>query len=361
MPLDDPPSPKAWALSSNEILERLNVTSVSGVSSVDVIKRQQDYGKNTYLSPTSVSLWRTAVAELKEPLQLLLVGLVVLFAIWGSVEESATAAIIIVICVGAEIFHEYKTKKTLEKLSESFVSSTLVIRDSSLTLVSVEEIVVGDVVILKPGVRVPADARLMQSSNLVVEESFLTGESVAVVKHANSILSLDEPGRSRSNFVYSSTNVVRGYGVGVVTHVGSSTEYGQLCKASSTEKRTRQKTKSELKKILHRIAGALTVTALALSVALALVSTFVLGIPLHSSVLVAVSIAFATIPEELVFLIKVILVGCCRRLSARSVLVKRLNDAECLAYVDMLITDKTGTVTESSFEVCHSIPPLITM
>ena len=336
------------ALPISRLLSLLATNPTTGLTSSTAATRLEQYGANSTPTRTQ-SFWSVFVEEIKEPLILMLLALGVLYFVWGQLEEAVTVCVIIALCVLLEIAVEWKAKRALALLTHSsHQPPMLTLRSSSLVSVPPAELVPGDVVHLNAGDQVPADGRLLQSTWLTVDESTLTGESVAVAKkETDSGQPAATPLHSRSCMLYAESIVTQGHAVLLVTSTASHTYAGQM----RTTMRNARPPPTPLQKAMKRLAFQLTIAA-ALCCAAVFGLSFLLSSLSYSAIILAtLSLAFASIPEELPILIKVVLAVGGMGMGKRGVLVKSLKTAESLGGVAVLLCDKTGTMTENRMEV----------
>ena len=279
---------------------------------------------------------------------LLLIAIGVLYGIVnnGNLTDSITIVSIVVILVVVEVWNEYRAKKSLNALRKLASPTTTVLRDGQPTEVLTVEVVLGDIVLLKVGGRVPADAILLDSVNLEVDESSLTGESFPVPKDANTRLTVETRPIDQPNLIFAGTVVTKGRGKALVTATGIGTELGKIAgiaKAAKEPKTPLQLGMKQLSKTLVWIAVFFSI--------LIPVLAFLKGMPAEQAILYGLSLSFATIPEEMPIIITMVLGVGAYSLSKKKVIVRRLRAAETLGNTTVIATDKTGTVTENKMHI----------
>lgn len=341
--------PPPWSRSAGSLCQELRVRPAMGLTASEARDRLREYGANrieVLAMPNYLSFF---VKEIYEPTQLLLLCVGGLYVMFGSLEEGATAFIVIFLLVVAEVGTEWRAKRALAALKLSTPRDAVVKREGQLQTIPASDVVPGDIVQLIVGMEVPADVRILQSQFLEVDESKMTGESVPVPKDPFALHPEDAPLFELTNIATAGSLVTKGKGAGLVYQTGLATTLGQILARS-------QKTKDKKTKLqigLKEAAWVLSMAALFASVVGAL-----LGFLKHQRwqdiLLSGLSLAFASIPEELPILIAAVLAVGSQTLSRKNVYVKFLRAAENLGFVDTVLTDKTGTLTENKL-VLHSM------
>ena len=327
----------AAELQAGEVVRRLG-SADSGLSSTEASHRLRDYGPNS-LPAHGVSAWSVLARQLHSPLLLLLF---VTAAVSGAVGDHTDALIIgaiMAMSVGLSFFNEYRSEKAIEELHSTIRHKSSVERDGAPTLLDVAELVPGDVVHLKVGDVVPADLRLLEVYELECDESALTGESQGAEKTADAQPPGDSP-LDLHSCAFMGTVVSEGDGRGVVVRTGSRTALGGIAThLGDTQGETEfQKGLGSFSKMLASVT-----TVLAVSI---FVINLLLGRSLLQSALFSLSIAVGLTPQLLPAIVTVSLATGSRRLAKKRVVVKRLISIEDLGNIQVLCTDKTGTLTQ---------------
>ncbi len=345
----------AWhTLTVQEICSRLGVEIGSGLSAEEANRRLAQFGPNRLHEEKQESFWEVFLEEIREPMILLLLVTGVLYAVWGEWVDTLTIFAVILMVVGIEVFNEYRAERAIAALRKLAGSMVLARRDRQYQEIPTERIVPGDVILLQAGQYIPADARVVKAFGLAVDESSLTGESVPVEKEAEGILAADTPLAERRNLVYAGTRILRGRGIGIVVSTGMTTELGRI--AGWTRKIKPPRT--PLQQTMRELARWMVWLALGLSSLIPLLGWLWGGQSPRQMLLTGLSLAFATIPEELPVLITTMLALGAYRLSRRKAIVKRLKAAETLGAVSVIATDKTGTLTENRMTVTRWYPEI---
>ncbi|MEM2025579.1 MAG: cation-translocating P-type ATPase [Desulfurococcaceae archaeon] len=265
----------------------------------------------------------------------------------GEVVDAVVIFIIIIIMGIFGFIQEYRADRTLEALRKMSSPKCRVLRNGVEVEIDTINVVPGDIVLLREGDRVPADLRLIDSDNLEVDEAPLTGESTPVEKEHNLILEEDIPIGERKNMAFAGTYVVRGIGKGVVVSTGMKTELGKIAKAVAEVKEEKTPLELELDHFGKRI-GAIYLAIAVVVFALSLIEGYA---NLVESLMIAVALAVAAVPEGLPAIATAVLAVGAYRMAKKNALVRRLSAVEALGSVDVICSDKTGTITKGEMTV----------
>ena len=336
-----------FAKSQEEVLKELKVNPTSGLTSVEAAVRLEKYGRNKLQEKPKKSLIALFLAQLKDMLIYVLLGAAVITIAIGEYVDAVIILFVVVLNAVIGVVQEYKAEKAIEALQQLTSPKSLVRRDGETIEINSEDIVPGDIIILDAGRYVPADLRLIESVNLQIDESALTGESVPAEKNARE-LPEDEntPVGDRTNMAFMSTLTTYGRGEGVVVGTGMETEIGKIAKIldeDNNELTPLQKRLEELGKVLGFAAIGICV----LMFAIALVQRR----DLFEMFLTAISLAVAAIPEGLPAIVAIVLALGVTRMSKINAIVKRLPAVETLGSVNVICSDKTGTLTQNKMTV----------
>ena len=255
-------------------------------------------------------------------------------------------AVIVLFAVLLGFIQEHRAGRALEALREMAAPVARVLRDGLETVVPARDLVPGDVVVLRTGDRIPADARVLQAVNLSIDEAALTGESAAVDKTTDPVADERVPLGDRKNMTYAGTSVARGRGQVLVVGTGMSTEFGRIAQMVETVEAGR----TPLQVNLDRLGATLGKAALAI-VAVVVVVGLARGLPVIDMLLFGIALAVAAVPEALPAVVTISLAIGLRRMVKRNALVRRLPIVETLGSTSVICSDKTGTLTRNEMTV----------
>jgi P-type Ca2+ transporter type 2C len=311
-----------------------------GLTPEEVEQRPGTAAARTEGSPTMAVL-EELVESVLEPLQLLLVAVGVLSAIFGELRDAIAIFAIIALVSAVEAVSELRAKRALRALRDLSAPNALVRRAGAVAAIPVDALVIGDVLLVEAGSVVAADARVVVADGLATDESRLTGEPVAAAKGPGPVAA-DAPLAERSSVLHAGSAVVAGAGEGVVVALGPDTEIGRLGRlvAEAREPPT------PLQRAMAELARAALIVAVTACVVVPLVG-LLRGQPARDMLLDGLTLAFATIPEELPILVTVLVAIGGLRLAQHGVLLRRLRAAEAVGAMTVLLADKTGTLTEN--------------
>ena len=340
-----------WFTKSQEqVLNELNVDLKEGLSTEEVQKRLEKYGYNKLKSKAKKSLLELFLAQLKDVLIYVLIGAAVVNVIAHGL-EGITDAIIILLVVFINaivgVVQESKAEKALEALQQMTTPKSLVRRNGEVVEVSSEELVPGDILIIDAGRYIPADARLIETANLQIEESALTGESLPSEKNADFITNDEKIGvGDKENMVFMSTMATYGRGEAVIVGTAMETEIGKIAKILDED--NENLTPLQIK--LDELGKSLGYMALIICFAIFIIG-LIQGRPVLEMFMTAISLAVAAIPEGLVAIVAIVLSIGVTRMSKIHAIVRKLPAVETLGAVNIICSDKTGTLTQNKMTV----------
>jgi len=318
----------------------MDLDKIVGLSKKEAEDRQKEFGFNELPNRDKRNIFKIIIGLITEPMIFLLLATVVIYFSLGDKQEATLLMLSVFVIIGIELYQEAKTEKSLEALRNLSSPICDVIRNGDRITIPGREIVVGDTIILSEGSRVPVDAKLISASNLRVDESLLTGESVAVEKHTKDVADF------RGNLVFSGTLIVKGHAIAEATTIGSDTEIGKIgvsLKSISTEKTLLQK---EVDKVIKIIASL----AIVVSLVLVLIYWIQRG-NLLQGFLAGLTLAISILPEEFPIVLTIFLTMGAWRLARNNVLTRRAHTIETLGSASVLCVDKTGTLTENKMTI----------
>ncbi|MFP4372149.1 MAG: cation-translocating P-type ATPase [Halanaerobium sp.] len=329
---------------AKDVLDELG-TSIKGLTAAEAKKRLEKDGKNVLQAKVDKSLVKIFFEQFKDVLViLLLVAAVMSFAI-GSYRDGTIMIVIALINSVIGFRQEYKAEKIMDSLNKLVKSPSKVIRDDQIGEISQEELVVGDIVSLEEGDKIPADLRIIESFNLRTNDVSLTGESMPQEKESNHIEE-ERTLADRDNMAYLGTTVASGSAKGVVVRTGMETEMGKIATMTQGEDKSESPLQSELQSVANKIA----VFAVLIALALFGISIYQ-GYGLDFALIYALGIAVAVVPQALPMQVTVALSQGVDRLAGKNAVVKKLSSAETLGSTNVVCTDKTGTLTKNEMTV----------
>jgi magnesium-transporting ATPase (P-type) len=333
------PPPDWYQLDTDACLTALDADP-EGLAVSDAQARLDRYGENVLETEVPPSTWRRLFRQFNNVLLYVLLGSAALTAVLGQWVDTAVIVGVVLINALVGFIQEGRAEQAMLALRSMLRLRALVLRAGRPAETDAAELVPGDIIVLQAGDRVPADARLMDTKHLETDQSILTGESTPTLKNTVTLLEAT-PLPERANIVYAGTLVTRGWGKALVVSTGGATELGQISGALRSIARLTTP-------LLDRIgvfARHLTLLILSLAGAIALFGGLVHGYPIQDMLIAAVSIAVAAVPEGLPPVITITLAIGVQLMSRRQALVRRLPAVETLGEIDVICTDKTGTLT----------------
>lgn len=344
---------KPYNKSINTLYKELDSSEV-GLNSNDISKRIQNYGENVIEEAKSKSKLSRFLSQFNDMMIIILIIVAIIMAFYGffvsnDYTDSIVIAIVVFINAIMGFIQEEKAVVTLDSLKKYAVSNCKVKRDNKIYVVDSRYIVPGDIIILESGDKVPADARIISESNLYVDESPLTGESVPVKKHSN-ILKNNLQLQDQFNMLFCGSNITNGRCTAIVTSTGMVTELGRIAVSLNTPYEVMTPLQIKIKEISVRIT---------ILIFFILIFMFIYGVlsgyKIMEIVMLCVSLAVAAIPEGLPAVITITLSSGAASLARKNVVVRQMNAVETLGSTNVICSDKTGTITQNRMSVKKTI------
>ena len=339
-------SNKIWHTQTTEQTFAELKSQSNGLSRVEVIERTLQYGVNEIQAAKRVSAWGILLDQFKNILILILLGATAISLFLGHGIESIAIAVIVLFAVLLGFIQEYRAERAIEALKQMAAPTASVLRDGTEVKIPARELVPGDVILLHTGDRMPADARLLESINLQIEEAALTGESVAVEKHVDALPVNDLPVGDHKNMVYAGTAATYGRGKALVVATGMQTEFGKIAQLLQTVETGKTPLQNNLDKVGTALARAAFVVV-AIIVALGLFR----GQPFVEMLIFGIALAVAVVPEALPAVVTISLAIGVQKMVKRNALIRRLPAVETLGSTSVICSDKTGTLTKDEMTV----------
>jgi magnesium-transporting ATPase (P-type) len=328
------------ALSVDEVRAQLGVgPGDGGLTSAEAAGRLAEFGRNALPAAKPVTLAEVVLHQFLSPLIYILLAAAAVAVVLQDFVDAGFIVLVVVVNAALGAFQEWRAEQSAAALRALLTAKARVRRDGAEQQINAEELVPGDVVLLESGNRVPADLRLVRVTGLQVDESFLTGESVEVLKHTDSVAA-DAPLGDRRNLAFAGSTITSGRATGLVVTTGLRTEVGSIAAAVTSESAT----KSPLVLRMERFARQISLVVL-VACALLMVVALSKGMPLIEVFFLAVALAVSAIPEGLPVAVTVTLSIATGRMAKRNVIVRRLTAVEGLGSCTMIASDKTGTLT----------------
>ena len=320
--------------------------NTKGLTTAEALERAKK-GRNVLTQGKKKSLFSVIVEQFASPLLLLLVAASVISIMTGEVVDGIIIIVVVLANVIIGTVQELSAEKSVEALRRINASTAVVIRDGVETEIPAADLVVDDYVILEAGRVVPADLALVQTSSLKVNESALTGESVAVEKDCNEKSDEKTPLGDRKDKAFMSTLVEYGRGEGVVEKIGDNTEIGKI----SGMLHQIEKQETPLQKNLDSISKVLGIAGVVLCILMFACQIFIYHTSVVETLMISIAFAVAVIPEGLATVVTLVLTAGIQEMSKRNAIVKQIHAVETLGAVNVICSDKTGTLTQNRMTV----------
>lgn len=338
---------KYYLNKKEEVLYELNSDQKNGLTSEEAKRRLEKYGPNALREKKGKSFFQRLLEQLIDPMVVILLVAAAVSSLQGDMIETLIILAIVVLNAGLSLYQEDKAENSLKALQQMSAPQAKSIRDGNIQSVPAHELVPGDIVTLETGDIVPADIRLLESQNLSSDESSLTGESVPVDKDANIEYDHDVEIGDRENYIHSSSIITRGRAIGVVATTGHNTEIGKI----ATNIQSTKEEDSPLQIKLAKLSKTLGYLVIAVSIIVFIVGLLRPDLSIIDSLMTAVSLAVAAIPEGLAAVVTIVLSIGMNRMAKKNAIVKKLLAVETLGTTTFIASDKTGTLTQNEMTV----------
>lgn len=325
----------------DELEKHLHSNTKTGLDTADAKSRTQKEGENRLPEPKKVSLFSLFIKQFANFIVYILLGAAILSVVIGDYKDAVLIGIVIIVNSAIGFYQEYKAEKTLASLKKLASPTAKVLRNGQIDEIQTSKITVGDIVILEEGDLIPADLRLFESVGLEINEALLTGESSPSKKVASDLIENKVSIGDRLNMAFMGTTISTGNGQGIVVAIGSDTEIGKIAKtlAIPYEKPT------PLQRNLSTLGKQIVIAAFFIAILIFIIGAFQ-GRDLTEQLFTVISLAVAVIPEGLIAVVTVTMALGVQRMAKRNAIVRSLPAVETLGAVNIICSDKTGTLTE---------------
>ncbi|MCP9200166.1 cation-transporting P-type ATPase [Gramella sp. GC03-9] len=335
----------AYSVKIDELLNRLGTRADSGLSSEEAASRLKKYGANLLSQKRPRSAWKIFFEQFLNPIVYILLGAMILAFLFSETIEGIAILLVVIINSIIGFAMEYQAVKSFDALNKMVQTNSRIIRNGQEISLPSSQVVPGDILLIKEGEVIPADARIIDQQSLLVKESMLTGESDEVVKNGG-ILSGEVRITDQSNMVFNGTMVSRGNAKVIVCLTGDKTAIGEISEIS----RSARKKRAPLQKKLIRLTNWLIILTLSLSAIIVLTGLFSEN-DLELMFKTGIALAVAAIPEGLPVVATLTLARGMVKLSKRNIVIKKLESVQTLGETNTICTDKTGTLTENDMQL----------
>ncbi len=329
-----------YALDAANVVAAAGSNVDSGLAGAEAASRLSSYGPNEIAAEKPPSMWAIALVQLRDPMNIMLIAVVVVSILIDQVSTGIIVALLILLNIGLGTRQELTARASVDALAKMQVPQARVVRDGDVTLIAATQVVPGDIVQLEAGDIVPADGRIVRAATLEAQEAALTGESAPIPKDTRAIPSADVALGDRTNMLFQNTSVTRGTGAIVVTATGMQTQMGQIATMLTSVTRTRSPLQKELDS-LTKVLGIIAWGAVAVIVVFGLFR----GVPGKELLLLGTAMAISAIPTGMPAFVSGLLSLGAKQLAEAKAVVKNLTDVETLGATSAINTDKTGTLT----------------
>lgn len=331
--------------SVDDVFDTLDVDA-SGLSDDEADRRRQEHGPNRLREQTTVSGWRILLDQFTSPLVYVLLGALVVTIAIESYADAIVVAVVLVMNSTIGFVQEYRAETAVQSLMEMVSPRALVRRGGDERQIDAENVVPGEIVVLRRGEIVPADVRLVETHGLRIDESALTGESVPADKSTDPIDEANLPPADQRNMAFMGTGVTSGDGLGLAVTTGTDTKMGEISEQVEEEGVTETPLEMRIERLAKWISAAVFVLAI-----FAFGAGLLIGRDAGEMLLLAVALAVSAIPAGLPVVVTVALAIGVKRMADRHALIRRLSAVDTLGSCTTMISDKTGTLTQNRMTV----------
>ena len=333
-------------LDSEDVLETLQVDRENGLSETEADQRLEQFGPNQIIDQGGKSIWTMLISQFADTMVLVLLAAAVISAVISGWKDAIAIAAIVLINAVIGLVQEYRAEQAMAALKQLASPSVRVKRDGNLEDLDAQYLVPGDLIYLEAGSKIPADARILETASLRVEEASLTGESAPVDKTLPALDDQDTQLGDQTNMVFMGTTVTYGRGTAIVVRTGMNTELGRIAKMIQTV----VEDQTPLQKRMHKMGQTLAIVALGI-VAVVFVLGLLRGEDPSEMFLTAVAMAVAAVPEGLPAVVAIALALGAQRMLRNQALIRKLPAVETLGSVTVISSDKTGTLTANLMQL----------
>lgn len=323
----------------NEIKKSLNIDD-TGLTQNEVLNRQNKYGKNILPKKKKDSILKIFFSEFKDPMVLLLLVAIIISFVSKEIVDALAILFIVLVDAIMGTYQENKANKVADSLSKLISTKTKVIRNNEVISIETENLTIGDYVLLESGDKISSDMRIIESHNLMVDESILTGESLQVAKNNDTIKEQNVPIAEQSNMVFSGTTVVKGRAKAIVVNIGLQTEIGKIADSINNAKEEKSPLTIRVEKLSKQISILVLIVAIITTTLL-----IIKDVPYNEIFLSVIALAVSAMPEGLPLALTMALTIASNKMAKKGVIVRKLKAAESLGSCTVIASDKTGTLT----------------
>lgn len=332
---------KEWfyAMNIEDTYRRLQ-TSPEGLTIKEATKRIEKYGENSLPKKEKDSIFKIFFSELKDPIVLLLFVAIIASLVVGEIVDATAIFFIVLIDLIIGTYEENKANNTVEALSKLVPEKVKVIRNNKEILMDSKDITIGDFILLESGDKVSADLRIVDAHNLTIDESILTGESIAVEKNAKTLPNRELAITSQSNIAFAGTSIVTGRAKAIVIHVGLETEIGKIADTINNTEEEKSPLTIRVEKFSKQISILIAILSIILAIML-----FLKGVSIQEILVSVIALAVSAMPEGLPLALTMALTIASNKMAKHKVVAKKLYSVESLGSCTVIASDKTGTLT----------------